>query len=775
MACRDVGCAGAGNAEAASVTEKPTLVAVATSADGQRTWQWPLDLARYDRAPALTLDEAAALATLAPHLPLWRLGRESEWGVVERLLRPLADARAVLEIGSQHDAGIADRAVAELLVETLDRQSSIWSWSPATWGDVLGRDRRSFLTSRPSWARGDLRQHMAAIAYLLQCFTELERLGRFERKALARKVFGSRQVDAAVAPVEQVLAGWGYANRYSGRGIRRVVCEALLLNGSPRLEDLTMEILARLRLGASRGTCATIHQLQRALATLDITAAPEPPAPRRPVTGDVDSRWTEWVLRWEATSTLMPSTRSDARGVLLKLGRWLVSEHPDVYEPGQWTRQLCARAVAAIDRMHVGDYVARRDALEPGRIGMPLSARSKDNYLGMLRQFFRDCAEWGWIPRRFDPGRSLATPRSVKALIGPNPRVIADELWAKLLWAGLNLNAEDLPAGKQYPLEMVRALALAWLFGGLRGNEIVRLRLGCVRWQVHQGDADEQAVCLLDVPAHKTGTAFTKPVDPLLGRALISWEAVRPAQPHLLDRRTGELVAFLFSYRAKRIAPQYINEGMIPALCRKAGIPRSDARGPITSHRARSTIATHLYNAKDPMSLFELQAWLGHRSPATTQNYAAITPTTLARAYTDAGYFARNLRTINVLVDRDAVVSGAAARGEPWQFFDLGHGHCTYTFFEQCPHRMACARCDFYVPKESTRGQLLEARANLERMLLQIPLTDAERAAVEDGRLALDSLLERLADVPTPSGPTPRQLAYRRPPVINSEGGRPRS
>ena len=23
------------------------------------------------------------------------------------------------------------------------------------------------------------------------------------------------------------------------------------------------------------------------------------------------------------------------------------------------------------------------------------------------------------------------------------------------------------------------------------------------------------AVCLLDVPAHKTGTAFTKPVDPL--------------------------------------------------------------------------------------------------------------------------------------------------------------------------------------------------------------------------------------------------------------------
>jgi len=31
----------------------------------------------------------------------------------------------------------------------------------------------------------------------------------------------------------------------------------------------------------------------------------------------------------------------------------------------------------------------------------------------------------------------LAVPRSVAALIGTNPRVIADEVWAKLLWAGL--------------------------------------------------------------------------------------------------------------------------------------------------------------------------------------------------------------------------------------------------------------------------------------------------------------------------------------------------
>lgn len=198
--------------------------------------------------------------------------------------------------------------------------------------------------------------------------------------------------------------------------------------------------------------------------------------------------------------------------------------------------------------------------------------------------------------------------------------------------------------------------------------------------------------------------------------------------------------------------------GLIPALGRKAGVPLEDVRGRITSHRARATIASQLYNAKEPMTLFELQAWLGHRSAETTQYYARITPTTLAKAYTDAGYFSRNVRTIEVLIDRETIESGAAASGTPWQYFDLGHGYCTYSFFEQCPHRMACARCDFYLPKGSTRGQLLEAKGNLQRMLATIPLTEEERAAVEEGEGALDQLLERLVDVPTPAGPTPRQL-----------------
>lgn len=110
-----------------------------------------------------------------------------------------------------------------------------------------------------------------------------------------------------------------------------------------------------------------------------------------------------------------------------------------------------------------------------------------------------------------------------------------------------------------------------------------------------------------------------------------------------------------------------------------------------------------------------------------------------------------------MLVDQQAIRKGLAS-STPWKYYDLGHGYCTYDFFDQCPHRMACAKCSFYQPKDSTASTLLEGKNNLLRMRQEIPLGESEIAALDDGVFALESLLGRLASVPTPAGPTPLEL-----------------
>jgi hypothetical protein len=123
--------------------------------------------------------------------------------------------------------------------------------------------------------------------------------------------------------------------------------------------------------------------------------------------------------------------------------------------------------------------------------GQPTAATTKASTLSILRRFFRDLQEWETIPRRFNPLQAFATPKTVIAQIGPWPRV-ADDVWAKLLWAGLNFTADDLPKMGRYRcalrrrthfrFELIRAFVMTWLFAGLHINEITRFCLGCIRW-----------------------------------------------------------------------------------------------------------------------------------------------------------------------------------------------------------------------------------------------------------------------------------------------------
>jgi integrase len=732
-------------------------------------WPWPLDLTQYDRSAPLTPAEQQALATVVSTLDRGTANYSPQCLVVlHRLVQPVNDVCTVLAApASIHPVlrHVVFRAMH-------DRGTSFWAWSAEEWWSAINVPATSHA--------GRARLYMVGLSYLLCSWMDLYQLRPFPVTQFATQVFGQVPFDTTLNRVLGMLTQWGYAAHWLQREFPRALATILLLNRSPALEDLTSEGLNRIqRQYPTPALARAILKLRRVLAEVGVLVLPpqHPIRTRKPphkpnLLVDVPEPWLTVCERWRATSTLEPQTRKGTYETLLKVGRWLTHTHPDVVHPEQWTRVLAAQFVAAVDRWTVGEYTVGN--IVKAQFGKPLAPGTKNSHYCAIRLFFRDLQEWHWIPTRFDPGRAFRTPRATKAKLVPHPRGIADDIWAKLLWAGLNLTDDDLPKSGRvdrrpkrdavYPLTMVRALVLVWLFSGLRSDEIVRLRVGCIREQhrhVDPSDMDggsERPLCWLDVPVNKTSQAFTKPVDPLLGDAVRAWEQERPLQPAMLDPKTGELVQYLFAYRGYAISRNVLNGFIIPMLCRKAGVPEQDARGRLTSHRARSTIASQLFNAKEPMSLFDLQAWLGHRSLNSTQHYAKISPTKLAHAYRNADYFARNVRTIEVLIDQTAVLNGDAANGLPWKYYDLGHGYCTYDFFDQCEHRMACAHCAFYRPKQAFLTLLEEKQRHLMHMRQDIPLTDLELATVEGDLAATEQLIAQLRDVPTPAGPTPRQL-----------------
>ena len=687
---------------------------------GAPAWTWPLDVARYDRAADLSPSEREHMGRLVERFAAGGRGWHREARpALERLLHPLHDTLDHLGATITEKRSYTVRTtVVCLLIRAMHRHGrSFWAFSPEDWHEMLGGDYYAYV--RQHGVTANARHQLIAVAYLLCGFDGLDRLGRLAHHALAEKVFGAEVVNAAIAAVEGDLLAWGYTRKGNTVALRAAFSETMLAQRSPRLADLAPATLAKLHAEADAGitrrglvllsyVLVRHGQLTEPLGR-DGQAARKGEIAHRAAVEGVPEEWRQWCERWFMTSTLQPASRISAVYRLFQAGRWLAAEHPGVKGPGDWTRETAAAYVAAMDRATVGQWSTSAGSFKE-HVGKPFSPATKEGVLKALRTFFADCQEWGWITARFQPVRALATPRSVRAVIGPDPRTIADATWAKLVWAGLNLTDRDLSRpgdpdaagdGHFYPAALVRALVVVWLFSGLRRDEILRLRVGCTRWHAADDGGEAEAggkrrVCLLDVPVNKTGTAFTKPVDGIVGEAVAAWEAMRPPQPLWLDPKTGGRVHVLFSHRSRRVGSTYINAVLIPLLCRKAGVPAEDARGRITSHRARATIATQLYNAREPMSLSELQEWLGHRSPDSTRHYTKTSPTRLAKSYQDAGYFARNLRAVEVLIDQGAVRAGLAA-GEAWKHYDLGHGYCTYDFFDQCPHRMACARCSFYM------------------------------------------------------------------------------
>ena len=745
-------------------------------ASPQGSWG-PFERRRYNRSRILTDVERVQLDLVVyNHKQVHR----KEQMVLQRLYLPLFDVCRYLDI-SQRDTS---QLIRHVFVQMSVHGTTFWSWTGQEWRETIGQTTATFAErhgfSPPS--RKTIRLLLVAVAYLLCPQVSSTELLQIAPTSLAARVFGREAITTAVQRIQDVLQGWGYQEQ-SRRKLTTSVSYLLLTNRDPVLDHLTLEQLEAVDQDCPFTARRFLFQVSRALNALGIIPRTLP-GPGSNVPGNtnrysdasIPKEWLDWCDRWRKQTTVQkPETNFYA---LIRTGRWLGLSHPDVTSPAQWDYDLAAEFVAAVSQVRVGDWAnpALQDhGIVAQRLGQAWRPSSIDRHLGSMRTFFRDCQEWGWIPVRFNPNRALRTPSSISRLTGPNPRVIDKDLWAKVLWAALNLQREDLLTygtsyQSLYPIEMVRTIAVVWCFAALRSDEIRRLRVGCIRIQYEDvmipetGDIlPRDAICFLDVPVNKTTSAYTKPVHPLVGKRINEWERIRPhAQPREIDQKTRETVQFLFSFRGTPISISYINDSLIPILCRKAGIPLEDSRGKITSHRARATIASMLYNAKEPLSIFELKEYLGHKHLSSTQSYLQIDPTKLASKVAKAGYLEQNLATIEVLLDQDAVIGGAAARGEVWKYYDLGHGYCTNPFWAACAHRMACAKCPYYRPKDLLQDQLVEGRANLVRMLEFVALTEEEKLLVTEGIELHQELLEKLADVPTPAGPTPRELEINR-------------
>lgn len=753
-----------------------TVVAVRHPIRTDCEWYWPIDLERYDRAVSLSAAEKAELALIAARTG----GTGGTWparsrAVLQRLLEPIVD---VLNISIPGESNTASKnnvrpTIRAFVVEMHRRQISFWGWSEDDWKEFIQPTMQAF-NDRLGWhwssgtkSCSGTRTRAAFVGYVLNLLPDPRALVEFRRQEFAVAVFGEQRIDAAIAEVSSVLLPMGYSATNVAK-LSTSISEVLLLARTPDLRGVTADRLKEIVDTAIDNNKPNLALLAKVMERLGFIRNPLSANRTGPTSGylsiyeTVSSEWAGWCDLWRAMSTLAPRTKDTYHRLLLMIGRWLQDEHPETCSPAQWDAGLAIEAVAALCKWKSGQYSLNTEIMQKrgSHVGKPIKPRSIAHYIAALRTFFIDLQVAEKIPVRFSPQHYMTTPRTVLRKITPDPRVIDKTIWAKLVWAGQNLEESDLPA-RMYPLAFVRAVAAVWLFTALRSDEVSRLTVGCIEWpQTDIKDMEtgrtlpSDSVCYLLIPPNKTTGAFRKPVAPYVGKTIQEWQLVRPTQSSQLDEKGAEMVDYLFSVRGKKVSKNYINNVLIPMLCRKGGLSLNDHRGPITSHRARATIATYLGNCENPMTLIQLMKWLGHRNPDSTRNYVEADVSKMAVKVADGSFFQQNLASVPVIIDSEAIRNQETT----WKYFDLGHGLCKLSEWSSCRHRMACARCDFFEPKDSMRFQLLEANGNLTKMLEFVALGNDERQLVEQGLTINQELLSRLQSEPTPSGQTPEQL-----------------
>ncbi|WP_125921646.1 hypothetical protein [Hymenobacter lapidarius] len=143
------------------------------------------------------------------------------------------------------------------------------------------------------------------------------------------------------------------------------------------------------------------------------------------------------------------------------------------------------------------------------------------------------------------------------------------------------------------------------------------------------------------------------------------------------------------------------------------------------------------------MSDSDLQHWLGQRSGGAIEFYKDINEEKLREGYAAANHISIDKRQLEQLKKPATDEDKLPAEGKSAPSVDLGHGFCTYDFFDQCSQRMPCAQCSFYKPKASLLSQSHEVKSQFVRMLHHLPLSNEIRQAIEEA-IALNEKMEAI-------------------------------
>jgi hypothetical protein len=171
-------------------------------------------------------------------------------------------------------------AAAIVLQRCADTGRSYWAWTTTDWAQLCGPSAEAFVAAQPLPVETTVRPFVIALGYLLAGFDAFEHLGTLNRLHLTGLVFGADSVEQSLREAGTILQQWGYRSVLSGKHrLRGVFSQALLINRSPRLEDLDTAAFDRLHThpatNAHHGEM--LYALQRAVAALghsDLRCAP---------------------------------------------------------------------------------------------------------------------------------------------------------------------------------------------------------------------------------------------------------------------------------------------------------------------------------------------------------------------------------------------------------------------------------------------------------------------------------------------------------------------